>query len=51
MRIGVTLGAVLLNMFFILKKEIGILGKISIVGVVAVIANVAIITVTLFIGF
>lgn len=45
------MGAIVLNLFFIFKKEVGILGKISIVGVVAVITNVVIITVTLIIGF
>jgi len=38
-------------MFFILKKDISVLHKISVVGVIAVLVNVVVMTVTLFIGF
>ena len=51
MRIGISIGAILINLFFILKKDISILHKISIVGVIAVIFNVIVMTITLFIGF
>ena len=47
----VTGGAIVVNLFFILKKEIGILQKISIIGVLSAVINVFIITVTMFIGF
>lgn len=50
-RICVTVGAILCNLFFILKKEIGILQKVAIIGVISVIINVLIITLTFFIGF
>jgi hypothetical protein len=47
----VTGGAIIVNLFFILKKEIGLLQKISIIGVLSAVINVVIITVTMFIGF
>jgi len=47
----VTGGAIVVNLFFILKKEIGILQKISIIGVLSAVINVFIITVTMFTGF
>jgi hypothetical protein len=47
----VTGGAIVVNLFFILKKEIGILQKIAIIGVLSAVINVFIITVTMFIGF
>ena len=40
-----------MNLFFILKKEIGILQRISIIGVLSVVVNVFIIVVTLITGF
>lgn len=49
-RIGVNLGSIAVNMIFVLKKEIGILQKVSLVGVVAVMINVAIIAITFIIG-
>ena len=51
MRIAITVGAILINLFFILKKNIGILEKISIVGVVAILFNSIVITITFFAGF
>ena len=48
---GISIGAILLNLVFILKKEIGILQKVAIIGVFAVIINVAIIFITLIFGF
>lgn len=48
---GISIGAILLNLVFILKKEIGILQKVAIIGVFSVIINVAIIFVTLIFGF
>ncbi len=45
---GITCGAILLNLFFVLKKEIGILQRVSIIGVLSVIINVAIIAITFF---
>ena len=50
-RIGITVGAIILNLFFILKKEVGILEKISVVGVVSVLVNVCVMVFTLFFGF
>jgi amino acid permease len=50
-RIGITVVAILVNLIFILKREIGILQKISIIGVVAVITNAAIIFLTFLLGF
>lgn len=41
----------MINMFFILKKDISVLHKISVVGVIAVIFNVVVMVITLFIGF
>ena len=46
-----TAGAILINLIFVLKKDIGILQKVAIVGVISVIVNVAIITFTFFVGF
>lgn len=45
---AITVGAIVLNLFFILKKEIGILQKVAIIGVISVIINVAIIAITFF---
>jgi hypothetical protein len=50
-RIIIIVVAILLNLVFILKKEIGVLQKISIIGVVSVIINVAIIGLTFILGF
>lgn len=50
-RIIITIVAILLNLLFILKKEIGILQKISIIGVVAIITNAVIIFLTFLVGF
>ena len=47
----VTGGAIVINLFFILKKEIGILQRLSIIGVLSAVVNVLIITVTMFMGF
>lgn len=44
-------GAIVINLFFILKKKIGILQKVSIIGVISVFTNILIIILTLFIGF
>ena len=51
MRIGINVGLVLVNLIFVLKKEIGILQKIAFVGVFAVIYNIVVITVIFFSGF
>lgn len=51
MRIGITVGSILINLFFILKKEVGILEKISVVGVISVLFNVSVLLFTLFFGF
>lgn len=50
-RICISCGAIALNLFFILKKEIGILQKISIIGVMSVLINVGIIIITFIVGF
>lgn len=50
-RMGISIGAILLNLVFILKKEIGVLQKVAIIGVFSVIINVAIIFITLIFGF
>lgn len=42
------MGAIVLNLFFVLKKEIGILQKVAIIGVISIIINVAIIAITFF---
>jgi hypothetical protein len=47
----VTGGAIVVNLFFILKKEIGILQKLAVIGVLSAVVNVFIITVTMFMGF
>ena len=44
-------GLICVNLIFVLKKEIGVLQKISFVGVFAVIYNIIVITVTFFAGF
>ena len=48
---GISIGAILINTIFVLKKEIGILQKVAIIGVISVIINVSIIFVTLLTGF
>ena len=50
LRIGVNVLAILLNMFFILKKNIGILQKLAMVGVAAVIFNTFVIIITSMTG-
>jgi amino acid permease len=48
----VSVGAILLNLVFILKKEIGVLQKVAVIGVISVIINVGIIAITFFLtGF
>ena len=51
MRIGVQIGCILLNLIFILKKEIGILQKVAVIGVLSVIINSVVIVITFFTGF
>lgn len=49
---AISISAILLNLIFILKKEIGVLQKVAIIGVISVIINVAIIAITFFVtGF
>lgn len=49
---GISVGAILLNLIFILKKEIGVLQKVAIIGVFNVVINVGIIAIIFFIiGF
>jgi amino acid permease len=48
---GISISAILLNLLFILKKEIGILQKVAIIGVISVVINVGIILLTLITGF
>ena len=49
--IAVTVGGIIINLFFILKKELGALLTISIIGVMVVILNVLIIVITFLTGF
>jgi amino acid permease len=47
----ISVGAILLNLIFVLKKDIGVLQKVAIIGVISVIINVTIIAITFFLGF
>ena len=50
-RVCISVGAILLNLIFVLKKEIGVLQKVAIIGVISAIINVTIMAITFFIGF
>jgi hypothetical protein len=50
-RILISVAAILINLIFVLKKEIGILQKVAMVGVLSVVINVFIIAVTFILGF
>ena len=45
------MGATLINLLFILKKEIGVLQKISVIGVIAIVVNIGLIFITFFVGY
>jgi amino acid permease len=49
--VGIAFGGIILNLFFILKRDLTILQKISIIGVFAIIFNVFVITATMLLGF
>jgi hypothetical protein len=50
-RVAIAVVGINLNLFFILKRDLAILQKISIIGVFAILFNVFVIAATMFVGF